>query len=178
MATDRRIVRSIRPIPKTTKTYGSAPSVLEMPHLIEMPRQSYERFLRDGLSELFAEISPITDFTGTRMKLEFGEYRLEDAKYTERECRQRDATYSAPLRVRSSLTILETGEIKEQDLFLGDLPLMTDKGTFIINGAERVVVSQIVRSPGVYFTGVTDPATGRKLTAAKLIPNRGAWLEF
>ena len=178
MATDRRIVRSIRPIPKTTKTYGSAPSVLEMPHLIEMPRQSYERFLRDGLSELFAEISPITDFTGTRMKLEFGEYRLADAKYTERECRQRDATYSAPLRVRSSLTILETGEIKEQDLFLGDLPLMTDKGTFIINGTERVVVSQLVRSPGVYFTGVTDPATGRKLTAAKLIPNRGAWLEF
>ncbi len=178
MATDRRIVRSIRPIPKTTKTYGSAPSVLEMPHLIEMPRQSYERFLRDGLAELFAEISPITDFTGTRMKLEFSEYRLEDAKYTERECRQRDATYSAPLRVRSSLTILETGEIKEQDLFLGDLPLMTEQGTFIINGAERVVVSQLVRSPGVYFTGVTDPTTGRKLTAAKLIPNRGAWLEF
>ena len=178
MATDRRIVRSIRPIPKTTKTYGSTTSVLEMPNLIDMPRQSYERFRRDGLAELFAEISPITDFTGTRMKLEFGEYRLEDAKYTERECRQRDATYSAPLRVRSSLTILETGEIKEQDLFLGDLPLMTEKGTFIINGAERVVVSQLVRSPGVYFTNVTDPATGRQLTAAKLIPNRGAWLEF
>ena len=178
MATDRRIVRSIRRVPSTVKQYGSAPSVLEMPHLIEMPRQAYDRFLRDGLRELFDEISPITDFTGTRMKLEFGEYRLEEAKWSERECRQRDATYSAPLRVRSALTILETGEIKEQDLFLGDLPLMTTNGTFIINGAERVVVSQLVRSPGVYFTASPDPATGRRLTAAKLIPNRGAWLEF
>ena len=178
MATDRRIVRSIRPIPHVVQTYGRASTVLDMPHLINMPRESYDRFLRDGLRELFEEISPITDFTGTRIKLEFGEYRLEEAKYTERECRQRDATYSAPLRVRAALTILETGEIKEQDLFLGDLPLMTEQGTFIINGAERVVVSQLVRSPGVYFTGATDPATGRRLTAAKLIPNRGAWLEF
>jgi DNA-directed RNA polymerase subunit beta len=178
LTTDRRIVRSIRRIPGTVKQYGSAPSVLDMPHLIDMPRDSYERFLREGLKELFAEISPITDFTGTRMKLEFGEYRLEEPKWTERECRQRDATFSAPLRVRSALTILETGEIKEQDLFLGDLPLMTTQGTFIINGAERVVVSQLVRSPGVYFTGSVDPATGRRLTAAKLIPNRGAWLEF
>ncbi|MEZ4553656.1 MAG: DNA-directed RNA polymerase subunit beta [Dehalococcoidia bacterium] len=143
-----------------------------------MPRHSYDRFIRDGLRELFEEISPIVDFTGTRMELRFAEYRLEEPKYTERECRQRDATYAAPLRVRSELLIKETGEIKEQDLFLGDLPLMTDQGTFIINGAERVVVSQLVRSPGVYFTGVTDPATGRQLTAAKLIPNRGAWLEF
>ncbi|MBX7111127.1 MAG: DNA-directed RNA polymerase subunit beta [Dehalococcoidia bacterium] len=143
-----------------------------------MPRHSYDRFIREGLKELFEEISPIVDFTGTRMELRFGEYRLEEPKYTERECRQRDATYAAPLRVRSELLIKETGEIKEQDLFLGDLPLMTDQGTFIINGAERVVVSQLVRSPGVYFTGVTDPATGRQLTAAKLIPNRGAWLEF
>src|SRR5439155_5602837 len=140
------------------KLYGRATSVLDMPNLIEMPQDSYNRFIREGLKELFDEISPITDFTGTRMKLEFGEYRLEDPKWTERECRQRDATYSAPLRVRSALTILETGEIKEQDLFLGDLPLMTVQGTFIINGAERVVVSQLVRSPGVYFTGVTDPA--------------------
>ncbi|MGE0228360.1 MAG: DNA-directed RNA polymerase subunit beta [Dehalococcoidia bacterium] len=143
-----------------------------------MPRHSYDRFIRDGLRELFEEISPIVDFTGTRMELRFAEYRLEEPKYMERECRQRDATYAAPLRVRSELLIKETGEIKEQDLFLGDLPLMTDQGTFIINGAERVVVSQLVRSPGVYFTGVTDPATGRQLTAAKLIPNRGAWLEF
>ena len=178
MATDHRIVRSIRHIPTTIQQYGRASTVLEMPNLIEMPRDSYKRFQQEGLKELFAEISPITDFTQTRMRLEFSDYRLEDPKHTERECRQRDSTYSAALRVRSALTILETGEIKEQDLFLGDLPLMTDQGTFIINGAERVVVSQLVRSPGVYFTGVNDVATGRRLTAAKLIPNRGAWLEF
>jgi len=178
LATDRRIVRSIRRIPDTVKEYGHATNVLDIPDLIEMPRHSYDRFIRDGLKELFEEISPISDFTNTRMELRFGEYRLEEPKYSERECRQRDATYAAPLRVRSELLIKETGEIKEQDLFLGDLPLMTDQGTFIINGAERVVVSQLVRSPGVYFTGVTDPATGRQLTAAKLIPNRGAWLEF
>ena len=178
MATDRRIVRSIRRVPETVKEYGHATTVLDVPDLIEMPRHSYERFVRDGLKELFEEISPIVDFTGTRMELRFGEYRLEEPKHPERECRQRDATYEAPLRVRSELLIKETGEIKEQDLFLGNLPLMTEQGTFIINGAERVVVSQLVRSPGVYFTGVTDAATGRKLTAAKLIPNRGAWLEF
>jgi DNA-directed RNA polymerase subunit beta len=178
LATDRRIVRSIRHIPETVKEYGRASTVLDIPDLIEMPRHSYDRFIREGLKELFEEISPIVDFTGTRMELRFGEYRLEEPKYTERECRQRDATYAAPLRVRSELLIKETGEIKEQDLFLGDLPLMTDQGTFIVNGAERVVVSQLVRSPGVYFTGVIDPATGRQLTAAKLIPNRGAWLEF
>jgi len=178
LTTDRRIVRSNRRIPETVKEYGRASTVLDVPDLIEMPRHSYDRFIRDGLKELFEEISPIVDFTGTRMELRFGDYRLEEPKYTERECRQRDATYAAPLRVRSELLIKETGEIKEQDLFLGDLPLMTDQGTFIINGAERVVVSQLVRSPGVYFTGVTDPATGRQLTAAKLIPNRGAWLEF
>jgi DNA-directed RNA polymerase subunit beta len=186
LATDRRIVRSIRRVPATVKQYGSAPSVLEMPHLIEMPRQAYDRFLRDGLRELFAEISPITDFTGTRMELVIGTpsadgragYRLDEPKHNERECRQRDMTYSVRLMVRSELKILETGEIKEQELYLGDLPMMTGNGTFIINGAERVVVSQLVRSPGVYFTAANDPATGRRLTAAKLIPNRGAWLEF
>jgi DNA-directed RNA polymerase subunit beta len=152
--------------------------VLEVPHLIEMPKRSYERFLRESLRDLFDEISPIEDFTGTRMSLSFTEYHLEEPKHSERECRQRDATYGAPLRVRAELTVKETGEVKEQELFLGDLPLMTEQGTFIINGAERVVVSQLVRSPGVYFTEATDPATGRRLTQAKLIPNRGAWLEF
>ena len=112
------------------------------------------------------------------MSLAFTEYHLEEPKHSERECRQRDATYGAPLRVRAELTVKETGEVKEQELFLGDLPLMTEQGTFIINGAERVVVSQLVRSPGVYFTEAIDPATGRRLTQAKLIPNRGAWLEF
>ena len=161
-----------------TRHYGKSESVLEVPHLIEMPKRSYERFLRESLRDLFDEISPIEDFTGTRMALAFTEYHLEEPKHSERECRQRDATYGAPLRVRAELTVKETGEVKEQELFLGDLPLMTEQGTFIINGAERVVVSQLVRSPGVYFTEATDPATGRRLTQGKLIPNRGAWLEF
>ncbi|MYB40775.1 MAG: DNA-directed RNA polymerase subunit beta, partial [Chloroflexi bacterium] len=143
-----------------------------------MPRRSFQRFLNEGLRELFDEISPIEDFTSTRMGLELTDYRLEEPRLSERECRQRDATYSARLLVDTSLTVKETGEIKEQQLFLGDLPLMTEQGTFIINGAERVVVSQLVRSPGVYFTETRDPATGRRLTQAKLIPNRGAWLEF
>ncbi|MXW36307.1 MAG: DNA-directed RNA polymerase subunit beta, partial [Chloroflexi bacterium] len=130
------------------------------------------------LRELFDEISPIEDFTGTRMALSFIDYYIESPKLDARECRQRDATYGAPLKVIAELTVKETGEVKEQELYLGDLPLMTEQGTFIINGAERVVVSQLVRSPGVYFTETVDPATGRRLTQAKLIPNRGAWLEF
>ncbi|MSQ41785.1 MAG: DNA-directed RNA polymerase subunit beta [Dehalococcoidia bacterium] len=149
-----------------------------MPHLIQMSRDSFQKFLSTGLRELLDEISPIDDFTGGRMELRLGEYRLEAPKYSELECRLRDQTYAAPLRVRVELTVKETGEVKEQELFMGDLPLMTDHGTFIINGAERVVVSQLVRSPGVYFTATPDPATGRRLTAGKLIPNRGAWLEF
>ena len=161
-----------------TQHYGKASPVLDVPNLIDMPRRSFQRFLDEGLRELFDEISPIEDFTGTRMGLELTDYRLEDPRLSERECRQRDATYSARLLVDTSLTVKETGEIKEQQLFLGDLPLMTEQGTFIINGAERVVVSQLVRSPGVYFTETRDPATGRRLTQAKLIPNRGAWLEF
>ena len=178
MTTDRRIVRSIRRVPTLVKSYGKAKSVLQMPYLIQMSRDSYQHFRDVSLRELFDEISPIDDFTGGRMELRFGEYRLEQPKYTERECRLRDYTFAAPLRVRVELTVKETGEVKEQDLFLGDLPLMTEHGTFIINGAERVVVSQLVRSPGVYFTATADLATGRRLTAGKLIPNRGAWLEF
>ena len=160
------------------RDYGKSRSVMDVPHLIEMPKRSYERFVRQSLRELFDEISPIEDFTGTRMALSFTEYHLEEPKLSERECRQRDSTFGAPLRVRAELTVKETGEVKEQELFLGDLPLMTAQGTFVINGAERVVVSQLVRSPGVYFTENMDPATGRRLTMGKLIPNRGAWLEF
>ncbi|MCA9847689.1 MAG: DNA-directed RNA polymerase subunit beta, partial [Dehalococcoidia bacterium] len=151
---------------------------MEMPNLIDMPRRSYERFLHEGLRELFDEVSPIEDFTGGRMELTFGEYRFEEPKYTETECRDRERTFAAPLRVRVELLVKESGEVKEQEIFMGDVPMMTKHGTFIINGAERVVVSQLVRSPGAYFTAEIDPATGRKLTGAKLIPNRGAWLEF
>ena len=178
MTTDRRIVRSIRHVPTAVKNYGKSEHVLEMPYLIQMPRDSYQRFLNTSLRDLFNEISPIEDFTGGRMELRFDEYRLEDPKYSERECRERDYTYEAPLRVLVRLLVKETGEVKEQELFLGALPKMTEHGTFIINGAERVVVSQLVRSPGVYFTAAPDPATGRRLTSGKLIPNRGAWLEF
>ena len=178
LATNRRIVVSNRRVPSMKKVFGSAQPEMEMPNLIDMPRRSYERFLRENLRELFDEISPIEDFTGGRMELRFGDYRFEDPKYTETECRDRERTYASPLRVRVELLVKESGEVKEQEIFMGDIPMMTKHGTFIINGAERVVVSQLVRSPGVYFTQEIDPATGRKLIGAKLIPNRGAWLEF
>ena len=178
MTTDRRIVRTHRRVPTLTKNFGKHQQVLQMPYLIQMPRSSYDQFLNVGLRQLLEEISPIEDFTGSRLELRFGDYRLEEPKYSEREARNRDTTYAAALRVRVELLVKETGEVKEQELFMGDLPAMTSYGTFIINGAERVVVSQLVRSPGVYFTATPDPATGRRLTACKLIPNRGAWLEF
>ena len=177
-AINRRVVVPNRRVPSLKKSFGSGRHLLEMPNLIDMPRRSYERFLTEGLRELFDEVSPIEDFTGGRMELSFKEYRFEEPKYTETECRDRERTYAAPLRVRVELLVKETGEVKEQELFMGEVPVMTKHGTFIINGAERVVVSQLVRSPGVYFTSEIDPATGRSLTAAKLIPNRGAWLEF
>ena len=158
-----------------------------MPNLIEIQRRSFRWFLDEGLGELFEEISPIQDFTGKNMDLELavespnGEpgYSFGDSKYSEEECREADSTYAAPLRVRMRLTIKgEIGEIKEMEIFMGDFPMMTTNGTFIINGAERVVVSQLVRSPGVYFTLNDDATSGRALCMGKLIPSRGAWLEF
>jgi len=178
LASNRRLVLSNRRIPSAKKEFGSRAPEMEIPNLIDMPRRSYDRFLRDNLRELFDEISPIEDFTGGRMELRFGDYRFEEPKYSETECRDRERTYAAPMRVRVELLVKESGEVKEQEIFMGDVPMMTKHGTFIINGAERVVVSQLVRSPGAYFTADIDPATGRKLTGAKLIPNRGAWLEF
>jgi DNA-directed RNA polymerase subunit beta len=163
--------------------------VAPIPNLIKVQRDSFEWFLREGLKELFAEISPIQDFTGRNMDLELavpgpdGEpgYSFGQPKMSEDECREHDVTFAAPLKVRMRLKIKSgenAGEIKEQDIFMGDFPLMTDQGTFIINGAERVVVSQLVRSPGVYFTTDEDPTSGRELCMGKLIPSRGAWLEF
>jgi len=184
------------------KSYARIPHLLETPNLIQIQQQSYrwvcDPSLDGGLKELFAEISPIKDFAGTRYELHFPsygfgtnaeipvfedersfwEYMWAAAKYSEHECYERDATYAVPLRVKVRLMVKQTGEIKEQDVFMGDFPLMTAKGTFIVNGAERVVVSQLVRSPGVYFTVEEDPATGQRLCSGKLIPNRGAWLEF
>ncbi|MCL6581497.1 MAG: DNA-directed RNA polymerase subunit beta [Firmicutes bacterium] len=158
------------------KNYGRINEVLEMPDLIEIQRRSYEWFLGDGLREMFSDISRIEDFTGN-LVLEFIEHRLDEPKYDVATCRERDATYAAPLRVKVRLINRETDEVKEQEVFMGDFPLMTDKGTFIINGAERVVVSQLVRSPGAYYSEQLDP-NGKRLFFCTLIPNRGAWLEF
>jgi DNA-directed RNA polymerase subunit beta len=160
------------------RNFGKIHSVMSMPNLIRIQTDSFDWFKNIGLQELFEEISPITDFTGKNMELRFLDYHFGEPRYSVLECRQRDMTYAAPLRVRVQLLIKETGEIKESEIFMGDFPLMTENGTFVINGAERVVVSQLVRSPGVYFTASEDPNTGRQLFGAKLIPNRGAWLEF
>ncbi len=151
--------------------------VLEIPNLIEMQQDSYAWFVRDGLREVFRDISPIQDFTGT-LVLEFIEHTLGDPNCTVDDCKERDLTYAAPLRVKARLINKDTGEVKEQEVFLGDFPLMTDKGTFVINGAERVIVSQLVRSPGVYYSQAMDPG-GKRLVSAQVIPNqRGAWLEM
>src|SRR5436309_13859182 len=160
------------------RNFGRIPSVMPMPNLIQIQIDSFDWFKNTGLKELFEEISPITDFTGKNMELEFKDYTFGEPRYSVFECRQRDMTYAAPLRARVQPKLKETGEIKESEIFMGDFPLMTENGTFVINGAERVVVSQLVRSPGVYFTASEDQNTGRQLFGAKLIPNRGAWLEF
>lgn len=157
-------------------SYAQIDEVLDMPNLIEVQKQSYRWFIEEGLKEMFDDISPIQDFTGN-LVLEFVDYTLGQPKYDVEECKERDMTYSAPLKVKVRLINKETGEVKEQEVFMGDFPLMTEKGTFIINGAERVIVSQLVRSPGVYYTEQYDPS-GVKIYGATIIPNRGAWLEF
>lgn len=157
-------------------SYARIKEVLELPNLIEIQQNSYEWFLREGLREMFRDISPIQDFTGNLI-LEFVDYSLGEPKYSVDDCKERDVTFAAPLRVKVRLINKETGEVKEQEVFMGDFPLMTEKGTFIINGAERVIVSQLVRSPGVYYADQIDPS-GRRLYNATIIPNRGAWLEF
>jgi len=149
---------------------------MEVPNLIEIQRKSFDWFLKEGLLEMFRDISPIQDFTGN-LVLEFLDYTLGEPKWDVDQCKERDVTYAAPLKVRVRLINKETGEVKEQEVFMGDFPLMTETGTFIINGAERVVVSQLVRSPGVYFDFTSD-TSGKPLYTASIIPNRGAWLEF
>src|SRR3954453_7193627 len=179
------------------RTYAQIPTVLEMPNLVPVQVESFKWFVREGLRELLEEISPITDHH-KKMEISIFDPRFDepwqrmpkgeeqerakvDPRGAENYCRERDITYAAPLRVSARLVMRETGEIKEtgpDGIFLGDFPMMTSDGTFVINGAERVVVSQLVRSPGVYFERQPDPATGKLLSTAKLIPNRGAWLEF
>src|SRR5574338_1668415 len=160
------------------ENFSHIPEVLPLPNLIQTQTESFEWFVKTGLRELLDEITPITDFTGKNLELHFRDFYFEDPKFNEEECRTRDLTYSRPLKVEVDLIIKETDEVKHQTVFMGDFPWMTEQGTFIINGAERVVVSQLVRSPGVYYTATEDPTTGRMLYAAKVIPNRGAWLEF
>src|SRR5690606_14510461 len=149
--------------------------VLELPNLIEIQTASYEWFLEEGLREMFHDISPIEDFTGN-LSLEFVDYTLGDPKHDVDECKERDVTYAAPLRVKVRLHNKETNEVKEQDVFMGDFPLMTETGTFIINGAERVIVSQLVRSPSVYFHEKTDK-NGKEGFGPTVIRSRGAWVE-
>lgn len=159
-------------------SYSKQKEVLEMPNLIEVQKDSYQWFLTEGLKEVFDDISPITDYGG-HLSLEFVDFALceDDIKYTIEECKERDATYAAPLKVKVRLHNKENNEINEHDIFMGDLPLMTQTGTFVINGAERVIVSQLVRSPGIYYA-VDHDKIGKKLFSATVIPNRGAWLEY
>ena len=160
------------------KSYASLPQILDVPNLIKVQLDSFQWFQEEGLMQLLEEVSPIEDFTGNRLALGFVGYEFRSPRHSEQECRQRDLTYSAPLYIKTRLLVKATGEIKEQELFFGDVPLMTAKGTFITSGAERVVVSQLIRSPGVYFTLAEDASSGRELCQAKLIPTRGSWLEF
>ena len=163
------------------RSYARIPQVLEVPNLIESQIQSYSWFRDEGLKKVFEEVSPIQDYTEKKYELRFLEHEFREPKYSPQECKEREITYSQPLYVTAHLLMKEqpsAGEIKEMPIFMGDFPMMTDNGTFIINGAERVVVSQLVRSPGIYFTTERNPSSNRGLCMAKLIPSRGAWLEF
>ena len=171
----------IRPVTNgksSRMSYSRQKEVLQMPNLIEVQKDSYQWFLDAGLKEVFADISPIADYSG-RLSLEFVDFTLckDDVKYTIEECKERDATYAAPLKVKVRLYNKDTEEINEHEIFMGDLPLMTDTGTFVINGAERVIVSQLVRSPGIYYA-IGHDKLGKKLYSSTVIPNRGAWLEY
>ena len=160
------------------RSYARIPQVLEVPNLIQSQIQSYEWFNEQGLEDVFREVSPILDYTSKKYELHFQEHEFRPPKYSPQECKEREITFSQPLYVKTRLVMKETGEIKEQEIFMGDFPMMTTNGTFIINGAERVVVSQLVRSPGIYFVSERSPSSNRGLCMAKLIPSRGAWLEF
>jgi DNA-directed RNA polymerase subunit beta len=164
--------------PTGRKSFASLPEVLNIPNLIQVQLDSFRLFQEESLKELFEEISPIQDFTGTRLELRFIGYEFRQPPFSVEECYQRDMTYAAPLYIRAQLIVKETGEIKEQEIFFGDIPIMTDKGTFVISGAERVIVNQLIRSPGIYFSTQEEPITGRELCSAKLIPEHGTWLEF
>ncbi len=178
MSMEKNRIKPVKSGKSSRMSYSRKREVLEMPNLIEVQRDSYQWFLDEGLREAFADISPITDYSG-KLSLEFTDFTLEkeNAKNTIEKCKERDATYAAPLRVRVRLYNKETDEINEHEIFMGDLPLMTETGTFVINGAERVIVSQLVRSPGIYY-GIDHDKVGKLLFSCTVIPNRGAWLEY
>ena len=171
-------IRPVKSGKSMRMSFGRSKEVLQMPNLIEIQKDSYQWFLKEGLKEVFEDISPIADFSG-HLSLEFGNFRLckDEIKYTIEECKERDATYAAPLKVTVKLYNKEKDEIKDHEIFMGDLPLMTDTGSFVINGAERVIVSQLVRSPGIYY-GIAHDKVGKRLFSSTVIPNRGAWLEY
>ena len=175
---EKNRIRPVQAGKSLRMSYSRQKEVLQMPNLIEVQKDSYQWFLDEGLKEVFADISPITDYSG-HLSLEFVDFTLcaDDVKYTIPECKERDATYAAPLKVKVRLYNKETEEINEHEIFMGDLPLMTETGTFVINGAERVIVSQLVRSPGIYY-GITRDKVGKTLYSCTVIPNRGAWLEY
>ena len=175
---EKNRIRPVKSDKSMRMSYSRQKEVLEMPNLIEVQKDSYQWFLDEGLKEVFADISPIADYSG-HLSLDFVDFVLceKDVKYSIEECKERDATYAAPLKVRVRLNNKETGNITEHEIFMGDLPLMTATGTFVINGAERVIVSQLVRSPGIYYA-ITRDKVGKELFSSTVIPNRGAWLEY
>ena len=175
---EKNRIRPVKAGKDIRMSYSRQKEVLQMPNLIEVQKNSYQWFLDEGLKEAFADISPIEDYSG-KLSLDFVDFTLceDDVKYTIPECKERDATYAAPLKVKVRLHNKETDEINEHEIFMGDLPLMTETGTFVINGAERVIVSQLVRSPGIYY-GIAHDKVGKTLYSCTVIPNRGAWLEY
>ena len=172
MAKDKMYGKTLR------KNFARHEEIVDMPNLLELQKKSYQWFLDTGLREVFADVAAISNYAGN-LELSFIDFKMDEKpKYDVLECKARDATYAAPLKVSVRLYNKETGEIKEQEIFMGDFPLMTQQGTFVINGAERVVVSQIVRSPGVYFDKQIDLKTDLPLMSSQVIPYRGAWLEY
>ena len=173
---EKNRIRSVTNGKAMRMSYQRQKEVLEMPNLIEVQKDSYQWFLDEGLKEVFEDISPIADYSG-KLSLEFVDFTLceDEVKYSIEECKERDATFAAPLKVRVKLYNRENDEISEHEIFMGDLPLMTATGTFVINGAERVIVSQLVRSPGIYYA-IAHDKLGKTLYSCTVIPNRGAWL--
>lgn len=162
---------------KTRMSFSKINEAIDLPNLLEVQKDSFKWFMEEGLMEVLRDVSPITDYTGN-LFIEFVDYSFDQQpKYPVEECKERDANYAAPLKVAVRLTNRLTGEVKQSDIFMGDFPIMTDTGTFVINGAERVIVSQIVRSPGIYYDSSIDKS-GKKLFSSTVIPYRGAWLEY